>query len=40
MKSKEFRNKKEMQKFLEENCGHYQVAVDEHANIVYVVFYR
>ena len=40
MKSKEFNNKKEAQIFLKENCGHYQVSVDERANIVYVVFYH
>jgi hypothetical protein len=40
MKSKEFRSKKEAKQFIEKNGGHYQTAVDEYANIIYIVFYR
>ena len=40
MKYKEFKDKKKAIEFTEKNGGYYEIAVDEWANIIYVVFYR
>ena len=40
MKYKEFKDKKKAIEFIEKNGGYYEIAVDEWANIIYVVFYR
>ena len=40
MKYKEFKDKKKAIEFAEKNGGDYEIAVDEWANIIYMVFYR
>ena len=40
MKYKEFEDKKKAIEFIEKNGGCYEIAVDEWANIIYMVFYR
>ena len=40
MKCKEFKDKKKAIEFTEKIGGYYKIAVDEWANIIYVVFYR
>ena len=40
MKYKEFKDKKNAIEFAKKNGGYYEIAVDEWANSIYIVFYR